>query len=192
MSRDAICPALPCCFSFSNVFTNSIVEKSREMGYLLFSQTGVALLFQLMSKLYECTSMICLIMSQQGQKIWTITPDNLELALSKINLGDEAEADIRNAVNAWKIATAHENRINFNGWIGEGDTLIDPQTGAGAYMISGGGNGGWLSLVAVAAIAIATILGTSLAILTAPMPYVVISCGYSNRHIGRTYCWIRL
>jgi DNA replication protein DnaC len=29
-----------------------------EMGYLLFSQTGGALLFHLMSKLYECTSMI--------------------------------------------------------------------------------------------------------------------------------------
>ncbi len=55
------------------------------------------------------------IASQQGQKIWTITPDNLQLALRKINLGDEAEADIRNAVNAGKIATAHENRINFNG-----------------------------------------------------------------------------
>lgn len=64
--------------------------------------------------------------------------------MSKINLGDEAEADIRNAVNAGKRATAHENRINFNGWVGEGYTLIDPQTGAGAYMISGGGNGGVL------------------------------------------------
>jgi hypothetical protein len=40
-----------------------------------------------------------------------------------------------------RSATAHENRINFNDWIGEGYTLIDPNTGAGAYMISGGGNG---------------------------------------------------
>ena len=86
------------------------------------------------------------IASQQGQKIWTITSDNLELALSKINLGHDAENDIRNAVNAGKVATAHENRINFNGWIGEGYTLIDPQTGAGAYMISGGGNGGLIFL----------------------------------------------
>ncbi|RYZ97930.1 MAG: transglutaminase domain-containing protein, partial [Moraxellaceae bacterium] len=62
------------------------------------------------------------IATQQGQKIWTITPDNLELALSKINLGEEAETDLRNAVNSGKIATAHENRINFNGWIGEGYT----------------------------------------------------------------------
>ncbi|WP_084128277.1 transglutaminase-like domain-containing protein [Cellvibrio mixtus] len=81
------------------------------------------------------------IASQQGQKIWTINNANLNLALSRINLGVEAENDIRNAVNEGKIATTHENRINFNGWIGEGYTLIDPNTGAGAYMISGGGNG---------------------------------------------------
>jgi hypothetical protein len=84
------------------------------------------------------------IASQQGQKIWTIDQNNVELALSRMTLGIEAENDIRNAVNAGKIATAHENRINFNGWVGEGYTLIDPRTGAGAYMIAGGGNGGEL------------------------------------------------
>src|SRR5690606_33203244 len=48
------------------------------------------------------------IASQQGQKIWTINKTNVSLALSRINLGADAEADIRNAVNAGKIATAHE------------------------------------------------------------------------------------
>ncbi|QEY16814.1 hypothetical protein D0C16_13040 [Cellvibrio sp. KY-GH-1] len=81
------------------------------------------------------------IASQQGQKIWTINQSNLDLALSRINLGADAENDIRNAVYAGKIATAHEARINFNGWIGEGYILMDPNTGAGGYMISGGGNG---------------------------------------------------
>jgi transglutaminase-like putative cysteine protease len=84
------------------------------------------------------------IASASGQKIWTINRSNVTLALSRINLGMDAENDIRNAVNAGKIATAHEARINFNGWVGEGYTLIDPNTGAGAYMISGGGNGGFL------------------------------------------------
>lgn len=80
--------------------------------------------------------------SQQGQKIWTIDQTNVDLALARINLSVEAESDIRNAVYAGKTATTHESRINFNGWIGEGYTLIDKNTGAGAYMISGGGNGG--------------------------------------------------
>lgn len=97
---------------------------------------------------------------KQGQKVWTITDANLNLALSKINLSAEAEHDIRNAVNAGKIATAHETRINFNGWIGEGYILIDPSTGAGAYMISGGGNGGEIkSLTNNILLASAAILG---------------------------------
>lgn len=81
------------------------------------------------------------IASQAGQKIWTIDKNNVSLALGRINLGADAENDIRNAVNSGKIATAHETRINFNGWVGEGYTLIDPNTGAGGYIISGGGNG---------------------------------------------------
>lgn len=86
------------------------------------------------------------IANSQGQKIWTITKDNVSLALSKINLGVDAEIDIRNAVNAGKIATAHESRLNYHGWIGEGYTLVDPNTGAGAYIISGGANGGALTI----------------------------------------------
>lgn len=86
------------------------------------------------------------IANNQGQKIWTITKDNISLALTEIDLGTDAESDIRNAVNAGKIATAHESRLNYNGWIGEGYTLVDPNTGAGAYMISGGGNGSVLTV----------------------------------------------
>jgi hypothetical protein len=97
------------------------------------------------------------IASQQGQKIWTIDKNNVNLALSRINLGADAETDIRNAVNAGKIATAHEARINFNGWVGEGYTVIDPNTGAGGYIISGGGNGSLL--VGGAGLAAVGILG---------------------------------
>src|SRR5690606_16134463 len=63
------------------------------------------------------------IASQQGQKIWTIDKTNLNLALSRINLSADAENDIRNAVNAGKIATAHEARVTYYGWIGEGYLL---------------------------------------------------------------------
>ncbi len=82
-------------------------------------------------------------MDALNEKIFTITQSNLELALSKITISSESENDIRNAVNAGKVVTAHEHRINFNGWIGEGYTVIDPQTGAGGYLIAGGGNGGF-------------------------------------------------
>lgn len=79
--------------------------------------------------------------SAQGQKIWTITQDNLDAALAAINLDADSEMEIRNNVNAGSVVTTHEQSINFNGWIGEGYIIIDPQTGAGAYKISGGGNG---------------------------------------------------
>ncbi len=37
--------------------------------------------------------------------------------------------------------------INFNGWLGEGYVITDPITGDAAYKISGGGNGGLLSMI---------------------------------------------
>ncbi len=81
------------------------------------------------------------IASAEGQKIWTIGQNNLDLALEVINLSVEVENEIRSAVNAGNIATAHEAQIVFGGWVGSGYLLIDPETGAGAYKIAGGGNG---------------------------------------------------
>ena len=86
------------------------------------------------------------IASEQGQKIWTITQDNLDTALAAINLDRGSETEIRNGVNAGHVVTAHEQSINFNGWVGEGYIITDPTTGAGAYKIAGGGNGGFALL----------------------------------------------
>ena len=83
----------------------------------------------------------------EGQKIWRIDQGNLSIALASINLGFDIEAEIRNAVNAGKIATVHENPINFAGSSAIGYLLIDPETGGGAYKISRGGNGGFLDLL---------------------------------------------
>ena len=85
------------------------------------------------------------IASAEGQKIWTITQENIEDALASINLDADTESEIRNSVNSGMIVTTHEQSINFNGWIGEGYIILDPTTGAGAYKISGGGNGGQMN-----------------------------------------------
>jgi len=87
------------------------------------------------------------IASSQGQKIWTINQANLDLAMAEINLNSETEREIRNSVNTGKVVTTHEQRLNFNGWIGEGYIILDPETGAGAYKIAGGGNGGKVDVV---------------------------------------------
>ena len=50
--------------------------------------------------------------------------------------------DIRNGVNAGKTVTVSERPITLNGWTGTGYTILDPYSGAGAYMIGGGLDGG--------------------------------------------------
>ena len=80
----------------------------------------------------------------EGQKIYTINKANAQTALAKLPIGGEVGSEIRNAVNAGKEVTVHEKSINKHGWKGFGYIVIDPETGAGAYLIEGGGNGSYL------------------------------------------------
>lgn len=78
----------------------------------------------------------------EGQKIWTITQSNLTQAMAALNLSSSVEADIRNAVRTGKEVTAHEDTINFHGRHSAGYIVLDPETGAGGYLIASGENGG--------------------------------------------------
>ena len=86
------------------------------------------------------------IAQSEGQKIYTINKANAQTALQKLPIGGEVGSEIRNAVNAGKEVTVHEKSINKHGWKGFGYIVIDPGTRAGAYIIEGSGNGGWLAL----------------------------------------------
>ena len=55
--------------------------------------------------------------------------------------------EITSAVQAGKEVTFHERAINAHGFSGYGYVITDPERGAGAYMIEGRGNGGWMDLV---------------------------------------------
>jgi hypothetical protein len=81
------------------------------------------------------------IAQSQGQKIYTITPQNAGTALATLPIGGAVGTEIRNAVNAGLEVTVHEKPINAFGWSGYGYTIVDPETGAGAYLIEGSGNG---------------------------------------------------
>lgn len=83
------------------------------------------------------------IANEQGQKIFTITDDNIG-QLSGITIDDDSRRDIVNAIRAGKEVTLHQEPIIYNGWKGSGYLIIDPETGAGGYLISGGKNGGGL------------------------------------------------
>lgn len=102
------------------------------------------------------------IAGSEGQKVWTITKDNLSVALTAINLSAEIESEIRNAVFAGKVATAHERPISFFGGSNTGYLLIDPDTGAGAYLIASGANGSEVKTVIDRLVAL---LGTGVSIL---------------------------
>ncbi|WP_152411755.1 hypothetical protein [Moraxella macacae] len=79
---------------------------------------------------------------QQGQVLYTINKDNYAKILPKLNHDSETMNDIRNAVNADKVVTIHASAITHLKWHGTGYIITDTATGAGAYMISGGFNGG--------------------------------------------------
>ena len=120
----------------------------------------------------------------EGQKIYTINKANAQTALTKLPIGGEVDSEIRNAVNAGKEVTVHEKSINKHGWKGFGYIVIDPETGAGAYIIEGSGNGGWYSLVAIAAASLFLLLGVISSLVTggliaaiALLPYYTLAIG---------------
>ncbi len=84
------------------------------------------------------------IAQEQGQTIYTINKDNYSQVLPKLKLSSSVLTDIRNAVNAGRVVTAHERNISVKGWSGSGYIIIDPNTGTGAYLIDGGANGGYI------------------------------------------------
>ncbi len=77
--------------------------------------------------------------SQAGQRIYQITPANQSAILSNIHHDPETMNDIRNALNAGKEVITHTDAVSVPGWTGAGYIITDPQTGDGAYLISGGG-----------------------------------------------------
>jgi len=91
----------------------------------------------------------------QGQKIYTLTPANQAIhssVLSGLQISADVKNEITNALSAGKEVTVHEKDITVNGWTGCGYTVLDQETGAGAYKIAGGANGGIVLFILGAAI----------------------------------------
>lgn len=100
--------------------------------------------------------------SQKGQTIYHITKDNYSQILSQLKLSSHVMSDIRDAISAGREVTAHERNISVKGWTGLGYVILAPTTGAGAYLIDGGANGGL-------AFAVGAALGSLLALIVLPM-----------------------
>lgn len=87
------------------------------------------------------------IANDQGIPIYTVNQSNINTSLPQLQVDAKIKADIQNAVNAGKIVTVSKTNITFNGWTGIGYIIIDPITGAGAYMISGGLSGAMIGFI---------------------------------------------
>ena len=100
------------------------------------------------------------IASSQGQKIYTLNQTNQsihETILANLQMAAEGKQEISNALAIGKEVTLHLNKITVSGWQGSGYIILDPDTGAGAYKIGGGANGGEIFLGSTAAGALAKI-----------------------------------
>jgi hypothetical protein len=99
------------------------------------------------------------IASAEEQRIYHVTKDNVNAVLPVLNISSEVKNEIRDSVAVGKVATVSQNNITVSGWTGVGYIIADAETGAGAYRISGGSNGGLLIILGVVGIiAIAGIL----------------------------------
>ena len=98
------------------------------------------------------------IASQQGQKIYTINQTNINQVLPLLRHKAAVIEDVQNAVSAGKIVTISEHMISANGWTGSGYIIVDPVTGAGAYLIGGAADGGLMIALGMLYIALAVCL----------------------------------
>jgi transglutaminase-like putative cysteine protease len=84
-----------------------------------------------------------------GQRIFLISSQNVDTALSAISAPADLESEILNSVSAGKQVLISESPVAVGPWSGFGYIVMDPDTGAGAYKISGGTNGGKITLALI-------------------------------------------
>lgn len=84
--------------------------------------------------------------NRMGIPVYTVDKSNLAAVLPKLDVTSTVKTDITNSVNAGKKVTIPQRNIRYFDWTGTGYVVLDPATGAAAYMISGGTAGGSMSI----------------------------------------------
>jgi hypothetical protein len=87
------------------------------------------------------------IANSEGQRIYRITQANQVEVLPSIHHDQNTMDEIKAALAAGKEVTTHTDPVSVPGWQGAGYVILDPETGAGAWKIGGGANGGILTLI---------------------------------------------
>jgi hypothetical protein len=76
--------------------------------------------------------------------VYHITPANQADVLPHIRQNPLTMNEIRASLAVGREVIVHADPITVPGWRGAGYIIFDPQTGAGAWKIGGGANGGYL------------------------------------------------
>lgn len=77
----------------------------------------------------------------RGIPVYSIAKDDIG-KIDELNVSSYVKTDIRNSVNSGKIVIIPKEEIQYYDWYGTGYIVMDPETGAAGYMISGGIAGG--------------------------------------------------
>jgi len=84
--------------------------------------------------------------NSNGIPLYHINKNNFSTVLPKLQISAETKNDVQNAINSGKEVSIPQREVTKDGWTGAGYLVIDPNTGAGAYMMSGGFAGGGFTL----------------------------------------------
>jgi hypothetical protein len=83
--------------------------------------------------------------NRRGIPLYFVTAQNSAAVLPHLAVSAAVKNDILNAVGTGKTVLVPEREFDRGSWRGVGYIVQDPETGAAAYLISGGANGGgWL------------------------------------------------
>ena len=104
------------------------------------------------------------IASASGQTVYHLTPANQNILLPLIHHNSAVMQEIGDALAGGKDVITHTDDISAGTWTGAGYIIYDPQTGDGAYKISGGQNGDWLYYAGAMAILIIGLSGALIGI----------------------------
>ncbi|MEW6680964.1 MAG: hypothetical protein AB1297_08130, partial [bacterium] len=107
---------------------------------------GSAMEHNIFEQIYNVDSIsavkVIQIANERGIPIYSIDKNNIGEILPQLQVSSGVKNDIQNAIAANKIVIIPQTNIQYHNWNGTGYIVIDPDTGAGAYLISGGMGGG--------------------------------------------------
>ena len=122
-------------------------DLDRERAYILsLGQHGSGAEHETLEALngVEAVSSVKLLTEANNRQIpiFRVDASNVNTVIPQLTVSSDVITDIQNAVAAGKQVLIPRDNITLLDWSGAGYIVLDPETGAGAYLISGGLAGG--------------------------------------------------